>query len=97
MRDLQAGGLIIAETLACGLPLLLIDVLPAQEKGNVDIVLQSGAGELALTPGAALEVLYHWLADGGALLTQRASNARAVGRPRAALDIAEHVMSQWLG
>jgi 1,2-diacylglycerol 3-beta-galactosyltransferase len=93
----KAGGLIIAEALACGLPLLLIDVLPAQEKGNVDIVLQSGAGELALSPGDALEVLYHWLADGGALLTQRAANARAVGRPRAALDIAEHVMSQWLG
>ena len=93
----KAGGLIIAETLACGLPLLLIDVLPAQEKGNVDIVLQSGAGELALTPGAALEVLYHWLADGGALLTQRASNARAVGRPLAALDIAEFVMSHIQG
>ncbi len=93
----KAGGLIIAETLACGLPLLLIDVLPAQEKGNVDIVLQSGAGELALTPGDALEVLYHWLADGGALLTQRAANARSVGRPRAAFDIAERVMTQIKG
>jgi 1,2-diacylglycerol 3-beta-galactosyltransferase len=93
----KAGGLIIAETLACGLPLLLIDVLPAQEKGNVDIVLQSGAGELALTPADALEVLYHWLADGNALLTQRATNARAVGRPHAALDIAERVMNSVAG
>jgi 1,2-diacylglycerol 3-beta-galactosyltransferase len=93
----KAGGLIIAETLACGLPLVLVDVLPAQEKGNVDIVLQSGAGELALTPSDALEVLYHWLADGGALLAQRASNARATGRPRAAFDIAEHVMAQRQG
>jgi 1,2-diacylglycerol 3-beta-galactosyltransferase len=93
----KAGGLIISETLACGLPLLLIDVLPAQEKGNVDIVVQSGAGELALTPGDALEALYHWLADGGALLAQRAANARAVGRPRAALDVAEFVMAQQRG
>jgi 1,2-diacylglycerol 3-beta-galactosyltransferase len=93
----KAGGLIIAETLACGLPLLLIDVLPAQEKGNVDIVLQSGAGELALSPGDALEVLYHWLAEDGALLAQRAANARAVGRPRAAFDIAEFVVSQIQG
>jgi 1,2-diacylglycerol 3-beta-galactosyltransferase len=89
----KAGGLIIAETLACGLPLLLIDVLPAQEKGNVDIVVQSGAGELALTPGDALEALYHWLAEDGALLKQRAANARAVGRPRAAFDVADFVMS----
>jgi 1,2-diacylglycerol 3-beta-galactosyltransferase len=93
----KAGGLIIAETLACGLPLLLIDVLPAQEKGNVGIVLQSGAGELALTPGDALEALYHWLADDGALLAQRAANARAVGRPRAAFEIAEFVMSKIQG
>jgi UDP-N-acetylglucosamine:LPS N-acetylglucosamine transferase len=93
----KAGGLIIAETLACGLPLLLVDVLPAQEKGNVDIVVQSGAGELALTPTDALETLYHWLADDGALLRQRAANARAVGRPRAAFEIAERVMSQWQG
>jgi 1,2-diacylglycerol 3-beta-galactosyltransferase len=89
----KAGGLIIAETLACGLPLLLVDVLPAQEKGNVDIVLGSGAGELALTPSDALEVLYHWLADGGARLAQRAAIARAAGRPRAAFDIAERVMA----
>jgi hypothetical protein len=55
------------------------DVLPAQEKDNVAIVLQSGAGELAPVPSAALEVLYHRLADGGALLAQRASNtARGV-------------------
>jgi 1,2-diacylglycerol 3-beta-galactosyltransferase len=93
----KAGGLIIAETLACGLPLLLIDVLPAQEKGNVDIVLQSGAGELALTPSEALEVLYHWLADGGSLLAERAANARTAGRPRAAFEIAEFVMSQIQG
>ena len=90
----KAGGLIIAETLACGLPLLLVDVLPAQEKGNVDIVLGSGAGELALTPSDALEVLYHWLADDGALLAQHAAIARAVGRPRAAFEIAERVMSR---
>ena len=78
----KAGGLIIAETLACGLPLLLMDVLPAQEKGNVEIVVQSGAGELALTPDDTLAVLSRWLADDGALLAERGRNARAVGRPR---------------
>ena len=85
----KAGGLIVTESLACGLPLLLIDVLPGQEEGNADVVVRGGAGELAVSPIDALEVMCHWLEHGGALLTQRAQNAHALGRPRAALDVAE--------
>jgi UDP-N-acetylglucosamine:LPS N-acetylglucosamine transferase len=35
----KAGGLIVTESLACGLPLLLVDVLPGQEEGNADLVV----------------------------------------------------------
>jgi hypothetical protein len=31
----------------------------------------------------------HWLANGGTLLAQRAQNAKHLGRPRAAYDVAE--------
>jgi hypothetical protein len=44
---------------------------------------------LALDPIDALEVMCHWLDKGGALLAERARNARALGRPRAAYDVAE--------
>jgi len=36
----KAGGLIVTEALACGRPLLLIDVLPGQEAGNAEYVVQ---------------------------------------------------------
>ena len=87
----KAGGLIVTEALACGLPLLLIDVLPGQETGNANYVIEGGAGELAQTPMVALEIIYHWLDRGQALLTERAQSARRLGRPRAAYEIAEQV------
>jgi 1,2-diacylglycerol 3-beta-galactosyltransferase len=85
----KAGGLIVTESLACGLPLLLVDVLPGQEEGNAAFVVEGGAGELAPDPIDALEVMCHWPDKDGALLTERARNARALGRPRAAYDVAE--------
>ena len=87
----KAGGLIVTEALACGLPLLLIDVLPGQEEGNAEYVVAHGAGELAEKPLDALAILHHWLEDGGRLLAERAENAREIGRPEAAYDIAERV------
>lgn len=84
----KAGGLIVTESLACGLPLLLVDVLPGQETGNADYVVQGGAGELTLTPLDSLETLCHWLLRGGEGLAQRAEKARGLGRPRAAYDVA---------
>jgi 1,2-diacylglycerol 3-beta-galactosyltransferase len=86
----KAGGLIVAEALACGLPLLLIDVLPGQEAGNADYVLQGGAGELARDPIAAEEILYHWLEKDAALLANRAECAHRLGRPQASYEIAVH-------
>jgi 1,2-diacylglycerol 3-beta-galactosyltransferase len=87
----KAGGLIVTEALACGLPLLLIEVLPGQEAGNANYVIEGGAGELAQTPVAALEIIYHWLDRGQALLAERAQSARRLGRPRAAYKVAEQV------
>jgi UDP-N-acetylglucosamine:LPS N-acetylglucosamine transferase len=87
----KAGGLIVSEALACGLPLLLVDVLPGQEAGNADYVVEGGAGKLASDPVSALETIYHWLDGNGMMLSQRAQNARRLGRPRAAYEIAKRV------
>ncbi len=82
----KAGGLIVTESLACGLPLLLVQVIPGQETGNAELVTREGAGELVLEPLAFLEALGDWLADGGRLYHERAANARRLGRPEAAFD-----------
>jgi 1,2-diacylglycerol 3-beta-galactosyltransferase len=85
----KAGGLVIAEALACGLPLLLVNVMPDQEKGNVDIVLRHGVGELGSSAEDVASILKRWLEHEGEELATRARNASQLGRPRAAYDVAE--------
>jgi 1,2-diacylglycerol 3-beta-galactosyltransferase len=84
----KAGGLIVTESLACGLPILLTDYIEGQETGNVRYVVEGGAGELVRNPLDGLETVSHWLADGGEMLARRGRNARSLGYPRAAYDIA---------
>jgi len=59
----KAGGLIVTEALACGLPLMLIDVIEGQETGNAEFVVDNGAGDIARMPLDMLETLYHWLSN----------------------------------
>jgi len=89
----KAGGLTITEALACCLPLILVDVIPGQETGNADYVITGNAGDLARDPVEVLEVMCHWLEKGGELYKKRGQNARRLGRPRAAYDVAELVWS----
>jgi 1,2-diacylglycerol 3-beta-galactosyltransferase len=89
----KAGGLVLSEALACGLPILLIDAIQGQETGNAEYVLQNHAGAFAHNPIEALEILYHWLYHNGEQLAQHAQHARSLGRPCAAHDIAELVWS----
>jgi 1,2-diacylglycerol 3-beta-galactosyltransferase len=85
----KAGGLITTEALACGLPLLLIDVIPGQEEGNAQYVLEGGAGVKADDPLDVLEYIFHWLQNDGATLRQTADRARKLGKPQAAREVAE--------
>jgi len=82
----KAGGLIVTESLACGMPMMLVDVIPGQEEGNRDYVLQNGAGVLAETPMQMLETILHWMEDDGKGLKEYAQNACRVGRSNSAYD-----------
>jgi 1,2-diacylglycerol 3-beta-galactosyltransferase len=85
----KAGGLIVSEALAAGLPLLLVEAIPGQETGNAGYVVQGGAGELAPDPLDALACVCHWLEHEGALLAEKAARARQLGRPQAAYRVAD--------
>ncbi len=87
----KAGGLTVTEALACGLPLLLTDVIPGQETGNAQYVIENGAGELIGEPLQVLESLGHLLMHDGQLLKERSANAAELGRPHAAYDIVDRV------
>ena len=87
----KAGGLIINESLACGKPLLLTDLIEGQETSNARYVVSGGAGELALSPVEGLVAIYHWLAKGGTELNRRTKHARRLGHPKAAFAVARLV------
>lgn len=84
----KAGGLTVTESLASGLPLILVDVTPGQEEGNAAYVVDHGAGELAENPVGALEILFHWLDRDRRLLNERAKISCELGRACSAYDIA---------
>jgi 1,2-diacylglycerol 3-beta-galactosyltransferase len=84
----KAGGLIVTESLACGKPLLLTDLIEGQETSNARYVVDGGAGELARSPMEGMAAMYHWLANGGKELSQRTKAARRLGRPKAAFAVA---------
>jgi 1,2-diacylglycerol 3-beta-galactosyltransferase len=90
----KAGGLIVTEALACGLPLILYEALPGQEEGNIRYVVESGAG--VWSPGSigVLTTAYAWLAGDKSELAQARAAAQRAGKPRAAYDIAERIVRQ---
>lgn len=89
----KSGGLIVSEVLARGTPLIIIDPIPGQEEWNADFVAGSGAGiQLRMpemVPSSALALLAE-----PARLAQMAAQAEQMGRPRAALDIADTILER---
>jgi processive 1,2-diacylglycerol beta-glucosyltransferase len=83
----KPGGLTVAESLACGLPLVVVDPIPGQEVGNADYLLEHGAAikvNNARLLGHRVSTL---LADPPRLERLRTA-ARAIAQPHAARDIA---------
>lgn len=85
----KAGGLILTEALASGLPMMLIEVIPGQETGNAEFVTAYGTADIAQSPIEVMETLRHLMKDDQSLLKKRAANAALMGRPRSAFETAE--------
>lgn len=86
----KAGGLTVSEVLARGVPLIIPTPAPGQEQWNAAHVVQGGAGVCRETAVDVAQAVMALLYDH----RQRASMAeaaRALGRPTAALAIANHV------
>ena len=86
----KAGPGTIAEATCCAAPLVLTTYLPGQEDGNVEFVVQAGAGSHARKLRDLADEIARLRDDPAALAAMRAASAR-VGRPRAAADIASLV------
>jgi processive 1,2-diacylglycerol beta-glucosyltransferase len=87
----KAGGLIVSEVLARGTPLLLIDPIPGQEEWNADYVVSAGAG-MQLRMVELIPQAVEWLLASPERLLLLRRCAQAIGRPRAAVEIAETIL-----
>jgi 1,2-diacylglycerol 3-beta-galactosyltransferase len=85
----KAGPSTICESLVIGKPLLLFGYVPGQEQGNVEFVVESGAGWLVETPDALINALRELTQPGSPVRAQMMENARRLARPSAANDIAQ--------
>ncbi len=87
----KAGPATISEACIAGLPMLIYDAIPGQEEGNVDFVVENGAGVFTPGPGPVADAVGAWLAEGVDGLRRRSERARQLGRPEAVWTIADEV------
>jgi 1,2-diacylglycerol 3-beta-galactosyltransferase len=85
----KAGPGTIAEALCCGLPLLLVWYLPGQERGNVEWVVDIGAGRYVPRDEQLVDAVAELAVPGSAALTTMRAAVRAASRPDATRRIAE--------
>ncbi len=89
----KAGPGTIAEALCCGLPLLLVWYLPGQERGNVEWVVDIGAGRYVPRDEQLVDAVAELAEPGSeALATMRAA-VKAAARPDATRRIAGLIAS----
>ena len=84
----KAGPSTIAEALTLGLPLILGDALPGQERPSVDYLLRAGAGIWAPTPAKAAQAVRALLRPGNPRRWEMSVRAGALARPDAAERVA---------
>ena len=84
----KAGPGTIAEALCCGLPLLLVWYLPGQERGNVEWVVDIGAGRYVPRDEQLVDAVAELAAPGSEALARMRAAVRAAARPDATRRIA---------
>lgn len=89
----KAGPGTIAEAFIAGLPIILYDAVPGQEEGNVNYVVNRGAGAWCpVLPSAVVKQLKLLLADPQRLAAMRKASAN-LAKPDSAFAIARIVAS----
>jgi 1,2-diacylglycerol 3-beta-galactosyltransferase len=85
----KAGPGTIAECLCCGTPMILSWYLPGQERGNVEWVVDSGAGRYVPTLRGLIDTVAEFSTPGSSSLQSMRQAVGAAARPGATRDIAD--------
>jgi len=89
----KPGGLTVAETLACGRPLIIVNPIPGQETRNADYLLENGAA-IKVNHIRLLAPRVATLLSDAARLERMQAAARTLARPQAAADIARDALGR---
>jgi len=90
----KPGGLTMSEALACGTPMLIYEplLIPGQEEDNARFLVESGAALVARTAPELREMASDLISSPDRLAAMQQA-AQGLGRPRAALDIAQTILN----
>lgn len=89
----KAGGLIVSEILARSTPMLIIDPIPGQEEWNADFVAGAGAA-IQLRMPEMVPPTAEYLLHQPERIAAMGAQARLVGHPYAALEIAQATLDE---
>ena len=87
----KAGGAAVQETIAARTPMLITKVVPGQEEGNAQLLVQNDCGAVCDTTESLVAALRDLGADGAAKWREWEANITRLSRPDAALRMAEWV------
>src|SRR6185312_9041603 len=87
----KAGGLIVSEVLARSTPMIIIDPIPGQEEWNADYITGAGAAVQLRMP-EMVPTAVEFLLKQPTRIEAMGTQARLIGHPHAAMDIAEHTL-----
>ncbi|XP_010050105.2 monogalactosyldiacylglycerol synthase 2, chloroplastic [Eucalyptus grandis] len=87
----KAGPGTIAEALIRGLPIILNDYIPGQEKGNVPYVVDNGAGVFTRSPKETARIVAEWFSTKKDELTRMSENSLKLAQPEAVFDIVKDI------
>ncbi|KAL5786351.1 hypothetical protein ACOSQ2_008743 [Xanthoceras sorbifolium] len=87
----KAGPGTIAEALIRGLPIILNDYIPGQEKGNIPYVVENGAGVFSRSPKETARLVAEWFSTKSDELKRMSENALQLAEPEAVFDIVKDI------
>jgi processive 1,2-diacylglycerol beta-glucosyltransferase len=89
----KAGGATVQETIAAKCPMIINHVVAGQEEGNARLIVETTSGVIAHSPREVVTQVQLAFDDDAKLWREWEGNITQLSRPRAALDIAEFLMT----
>jgi processive 1,2-diacylglycerol beta-glucosyltransferase len=89
----KAGGALTQETIAARCPMIINHVVSGQEEGNARLIVETNSGAIALSNDEVFSQVQRAFANDAKQWREWSANISKLSRPRAALDIAEFLLS----